>query len=392
MKNWLGHANMPDKTNATLDEIFGGNPESRIADTGNAIRKTLSDSRGVLVFGAGNNGRRIASLLPSQGCPVLGFIDEVAENQGKLIADLPVHSLEAASQLYGPDVAIVVSIFNPAHSFVKTRKKLGLHGWTSLSIFHLCLLYPDTFLPFYSAGVSDAILQNRQTYETLYRSLVDDRSKDELIAHLKFRLFADFDALPDPIGLDFAHIKDRLADDIAFIDGGAFDGDSIQAFLKVAGDRFASIVAYEPDSRNFSKLSAFCQSLPPSVRDRIGIRNKGVWSHGGRIGFNETSTPGSSFHPEAVNTVEVVSLDEDIQLESAAFIKLDVEGAEMASLHGARNIIQRGEAIFSIAVYHEPDDLWKIPQLIEQYNEHYRFGLRSHGYDGADLMLYAFPA
>ena len=379
-------------TTAAFDEIFSKSPESRILDIKNSVNDSLKNAKGVLIFGAGNNGRRIASLLLSQECSLLGFIDEVAENQGKLIYNLPVHSLEAASQLYGSDVLIIVSIFNPSHSFVKTREKLRIYNWNSLSVFHVCFLYPDKFLPFYFSGLSGSILRNRESYETLYQSLIDDYSRKELISHLKFRLFIDFDALPEPIGLNFSHIKDKLADDISFIDGGAFDGDSIQAFLNLAGDRFSKIVAYEPDSRNFRKLTSFCQSLPPSESDRINIKNKGLWSQTGSLGFNETSTQGSSFDPESINKVEVVSLDEDIQLESAAFIKLDVEGAEIEALHGAKKILQRGDAIFSIAVYHEPDDLWEIPRLIRQYNKNYKFGLRSHGYDGADLMLYAFPA
>ena len=381
---------MHNGTNSAFDEIFNESPELRILEIKNSINNSLRNSQGVLIFGAGNNGRRIASLL-SQECPLIGFIDEVAENQGKFIDNLPVYSLEAASQLYGNDVLIVVSIFNPSHSFVRTREKLKFYNWNSLSVFHICLLYSDKFLPFYFSDLSESILRNRRSYETLYQSLIDDYSKKELISHLNFRLFTDFDALLEPIGLNFAHVKDKLVDDISFIDGGAFDGDSVQAFLNVVDDRFSKIVAYEPDSRNFKKLSAYCQSLPSSTRDKINIKNKGVWSQSGTFGFNETSTPGSSLNPESINKVQVVSLDEDVQLESAAFIKLDVEGAEIEALHGAKKIMQRGGAIFSVAVYHEPNDLWEIPRLINQYNQDYKFCLRSHGYDGADLMLYAFP-
>lgn len=379
-------------TNATFHGIFSDSPESKISEMKDRLAKSLNDAKGILVFGAGNNGRRIAGILRSQAYPLLGFIDEVVENQGKVIGNLPVYSPDEAAQRHGSEILIIVSIFNPSHSFLKTREKLDAYDWRSLSIFHLCLLHPDEFLPFYFAGASDAMLSNQRSYEALYHSLTDDYSRKELVAHLHFRLFGDFDALLEPIGLNFAHLQDKLAGNVAFVDGGAFDGDSIQAFLNLVHDRFSRIVAYEPDSRNFKKLSAFCQSLPPSTRDRIEIANKGVWAEGGMLGFNETSTPGSSLHPDSANKVQVVALDEDLQLESSAFVKLDVEGAEMEALHGAKNLIQRGEAIFCVAVYHKPNDLWEIPQLISQYNRNYRFGLRSHGCDGADLMLYAFPA
>jgi hypothetical protein len=73
------------------------------------------------------------------------------------------------------------------------------------------------------------------------------------------------------------------------------------------------------------------------------------------------------------------------------FIKMDIEGAEMDALRGARETIQKHKPILSICVYHRQDDLWRVPLLIESMAEGYRFYLRPHDVDGWQLVCYAVP-
>ena len=55
---------------------------------------------------------------------------------------------------------------------------------------------------------------------------------------------------------------------------------------------------------------------------------------------------------------------------------MDIEGAELDALAGARRSIQTHRPILSICVYHKQDDLWRIPLFINALAEDYRLFLR----------------
>ena len=73
--------------------------------------------------------------------------------------------------------------------------------------------------------------------------------------------------------------------------------------------------------------------------------------------------------------VEVTTLDVDIT-EPVTLIKADIEGFEQKALLGARNHIAADHPKLLISVYHNNEDLWKIPQMIYEISADYRFYLR----------------
>jgi hypothetical protein len=72
-------------------------------------------------------------------------------------------------------------------------------------------------------------------------------------------------------------------------------------------------------------------------------------------------------------------------------VKLDVEGAEDQALLGMRKLIQLQRPYIEVAIYHRPADLYQLAEIILSISDQYRFDLRAYGYDGADMMLCAFP-
>jgi FkbM family methyltransferase len=375
-----------------LHELLGPDAQQRCDAIRARQRAELSGAASILVLGAGRTGRQVARILQSAGCALLGYLDDTPGKQGTHLDGLPIWSPEQARDLHGEDALVVVAIFSAGHSFRGTRRRLyGLGFRRVVSLFEVAACLPDGLLPFYFLDRPEHVLAARDHYARLFDALVDRRSQDELLRHLEFRLCGTPDVLPEPGGLSYQYFAGRLPEDVSFVDGGAFDGESVQAFLDLAAGRFSRVFAFEPDALNFRKLTAFHEALPDAVRPRVELVNAGLWSESTRLHFDATGTPASALTEGIGIEVAVVALDDHLQAVHPLFIKFDVEGAERNALLGARRLLQRGDTALAVAVYHQPDDLWELPALIQEINPAYRFGLRSHMDDGADLMLYAVP-
>ena len=72
---------------------------------------------------------------------------------------------------------------------------------------------------------------------------------------------------------------------------------------------------------------------------------------------------------------------------------MDIEGSELDALKGARNTISTKHPTLAICVYHKEQDLIQIPQFINSLVDDgvYKYYLRFHGLDLAELVFYAIP-
>ena len=90
----------------------------------------------------------------------------------------------------------------------------------------------------------------------------------------------------------------------------------------------------------------------------------------------------------------VTTIDRAVGEEKVAFIKMDVEGAELEALKGAEGVIARDMPVLAISAYHRQEDLITLlPYISSLHNqkEHYELYLRHHGVVQAELVLYAIP-
>ena len=88
--------------------------------------------------------------------------------------------------------------------------------------------------------------------------------------------------------------------------------------------------------------------------------------------------------------VPVVAIDRVVAEEDkVTFIKMDVEGAELESLKGAKETILRNKPKLAICIYHKPDDLIDIPLYINELVPEYKLYIRHHSNDRGETALYA---
>ncbi len=86
--------------------------------------------------------------------------------------------------------------------------------------------------------------------------------------------------------------------------------------------------------------------------------------------------------------VQGVNLDEVVK-ERVGFIKLDIEGAEMDALSGAKNIIRNDRPLMAVCVYHRSGDVLEIMNFLHQIVPEYRFWLRHYSCMNWETVLYA---
>lgn len=227
-----------------------------------------------------------------------------------------------------------------------------------------------------------------------YANLADEASKTTLVAYLNQRISAREIYYHHVFHPEHYFPKEliRLGDNEVFVDGGAYNGDSIGAFLRALEQQNAAlpskIFAFEPDKATFKLLEQNTVNLPQCV-----CINAGIWHKETTLRFNAGHALSSAL-TDAPDGDEIAlnSIDNVVAGEKVTFIKMDIEGAELEALKGAQTTIAKHYPILAISLYHKPADLITIPQFIHQVQPGYRFYLRAHHPRLAcELVLYAIP-
>ncbi len=97
----------------------------------------------------------------------------------------------------------------------------------------------------------------------------------------------------------------------------------------------------------------------------------------------------SSFSEEGTFSIETDTIDAVLNGGAATFIKMDVEGSELASLRGAENTIKNHKPTLAICIYHKKEDLWEIQRYIRELVPEYWFYIRAYEDTVIELVLYA---
>ena len=88
-------------------------------------------------------------------------------------------------------------------------------------------------------------------------------------------------------------------------------------------------------------------------------------------------------------TIPCMPLDDAIAGNPCTFIKMDIEGAEIPALAGAKATILANQPKLAICIYHKPKDLWEIPLLLHDWVPEYQMHIRHFGPRYYSTVLYA---
>lgn len=342
----------------------------------------------VLVYGAGKKGHQIARFLMENHYHVIGFADRKAQANDTIL-DLPVMAIDDwVSKIEISSTTLVAAIHNhltPMNELLRTLRGYGFSRTISPIEFHTMFegLVPDH----YWLTSSKTYAGKEDDFSFLRSLLADEPSKDLLERIIRFRISGDYRYVPEPSVDDQYCPEDmpRWPDPIRFVDCGAFDGDTIRSFRN-HGYSFSAIAAFEPDYSNFRRLAGTAKETPSSVCFPCTVGSKTCLQR-----FDASGDMAGRVSSDSDTVVQCVALDEALSGFRPTLIKMDIEGAELDALSGARSLIRESHAALAISIYHRPADLWEIPKLISSWNMGYSFYLRCHGHNTFDLVLYAVP-
>lgn len=235
-------------------------------------------------------------------------------------------------------------------------------------------------------------------FMALERKLADPFSIDTLHGVLTFHLTANPEwhhNISRPYSsLYFRSGLFALSDREKFVDCGASIGESTTALIGVTGGEFAHSWMIEPDRFNVETLRKLQLRYAGSdIEGRLSL-------HPVAVGESVSEAP---FHHQGGHSGSIALSDPDAKLEKVAvrpidlviddvptFIKMDIEGFELAALRGSVKAIQAGHPKLAISAYHRACDLLELPAFVDSIAPGYSVGLRHHTEDRWDTCLYFY--
>lgn len=350
----------------------------------------------IVLFGAGELGRKTLAGLRLVGVEPLAFSDNNPALWGKIIDGVLVLSPVEATGRYGLSSVFVITIWRAgsSHRMATTRQQLlNLNCNHVVPFGQLFWKYAEHFLPYYAFGLPSVLLKQKDQILNTFGLWADDASRREYLAQIRFRLQLDFDGLSSPVRHQqyFADDLFTIGDDDVVVDCGAFDGDTLRELFIRQPDFAGTVWALEPDPINLKVLHDYVASLDTRMQEHITILPIAVGRRQETLRFAATGTAASLLDPNGALEVDCLPLDEILKESIPSLIKMDIEGAEIDALEGVQNTIKRSLPVLAISVYHQPDHLWRIPQLIRSFSSRYSLFLRPHNEEGWDLVCYAVP-
>lgn len=289
------------------------------------LEKYLRNKK-VIIYGAGYVGKEIESLL--EGIEIYGFCDKNWNELPKEINGISVFSVEESAEVEG--AIFLIGSWRYRENMRETLYSYGVKENQIIDFPSNCMIN----------------VSNEQYFE-----------KDLI----------------------------KLTDDEVFVDCGSYHFETSMEFIKQVEGKYKKIYAFEPDSENYKNI---LDRIKKNEMQKVYCKCAGVWRKSGTLSFR-SNMDSSMIAEDGMETIDVISLDEELLDETVSFIKMDIEGAELEALHGAKEVIAKCKPKLAISIYHRPEDIIELPKYILDLNPEYRLFLRHYSNSDVETVLYA---
>jgi len=328
---------------------------------------------------------------------IVYVVSEDAVTQGELLFGVPVVAPEHLIRYTSKACVIVM----PGANSLAITSKLNRFGY-----YDVC--YYNEWASVMS-GVLDRrnafIINNREMLDKLLEendrgiSMVrlflqhDEKSLNVFNAKLDSSFFGRHLPLEDVCEGNQYFVSDiiEFSDKEVFVDCGSYDGAATMEFIQKSGGGHEYVYAFEPCpiQYEYAKIRMEHHKIM-----RYDLHNLGVYDKVGEVSFDMLGAGSGKISEGGKTTISVTSLDALLydKEHRPTFIKMDIEGAEMEALEGAKKIIERDRPKLAISAYHGLPNthLWEIPLWIKSNFPDYTIYFRQHAALN-ETVCYAVP-
>ena len=351
-----------------------------------------SSSKPIVMYGMGNGADKILKVCDRKGIEIKDFFASDGFVRGHSFHGKRVLSYSETKEKYGVgNFIVLLSFASSLPDVIENIRKIAAESE---------LYAPD--VPVCGESLFDAefYTTHKEEIDAARALLCDDQSRlvyDSVIAYKlsgKIEHLTDCNTAPSEAYNELLHAKEfEITADL-----GAYNGDTVRE-LSAYAPKLKKAIAFEPDRRNFRKLSEYAEA---EEHFEVLPFKLAAWSKKEVLVFGDEGNRNSGVGSTLVNTktakiteVDADSLDDIVSekgIRRLDYIKYDVEGSEEEALIGSQNSIRAFNPALLVSVYHRSEDIFKLPLIIARDFPNYRLYLRKFRYIPAwDLNLYAIP-
>ena len=317
--------------------------------------------KNIVLYGMGDGADKILNVCEEKEIPVSGVFasDEFVRYQTFRGFTVKKYS-ELKAEL--GDLIVLVSFATSLDSVLE--KIYNIHKYDELYA-------PD--VPVFGEGLFDKeyFAKNYSEFERTFNLLSDEQSKLVYYNVIKYKLTGNIILLKE-CETDVTEAYKNIIcpeNNSVYCDIGAYNGDTLKEYITFAGENITAY-CFEPDERNFKKLTAFAESLENT---KVNLINAAAWNENCELTFYSRSGRNSA-HTTAhsgikAKTIKAVRADSYID-ENVNFINIDAEGSDANAIEGLSEVIEKYHPTISCAVYHRNEDMFALPLLLfEKYGK-----------------------
>ena len=332
----------------------------------------------VYLYGMGDGAEKIHGAMEKFHVPLAGVFASDEYVRGHSFLGYPVMKLSQVEEKEKNGFIILL-----AFAAFKEDLTEKIRGIAQKHI----LYAPDTPVAGETLFTRDFLEQNLDSFRKTYELLADDKSKEVLRDVVAFKLTGEIHYL-----FDCQSQENEITDKLiplrgrkgTMVDLGGYDGDTVRSWITESRGEYDHILTLEPDIKNFKKMQRKLEGWDLS---RVTCVNAAAHSEKGSLTFavrggrNSALLGTGGLSVKKTFAVQAESVDGLLGNQTAALIKMDVEGNEAEALKGSRQTISRSFPPLMISAYHRSEDLFALPLLTDALSGgKYRFYLRHHPY------------
>lgn len=170
-----------------------------------------------------------------------------------------------------------------------------------------------------------------------------------------------------------------------FVDCGGFDGANSLEFAKRCPN-YKEIIIFEPDQANRRKIK---QNFKEANLPQPTLKEPLLWHEKTTLSFATGNEDICVISETGNTTLQGDTIDHMVGDRAVTFLKMDIEGAELNGLKGAKNTILAHKPTLALSIYHKKEDILTLPLYLKSLVPEYKLYLRHYTGCEDDTVLYA---